>query len=133
MTTEIKTGLAIHCHHDMLVEHCYNFDERVEAIKRTKPKNEVEIRSRLFKILPVEAEKDIPQNYLKACRAWGEADRAWDEAYRAWVEADRARKEADRAREEAYRAWPQESKNAFHKKWCGCKEWNGSEIVFEGG
>ena len=30
----------------------------------------------------------------------------------------------------AYKAWYQESKDAFHKKWCGCSLWNGKELVF---
>ena|SRR4030043_809191 len=94
--SNIKSGFAIHCHHDILVEYCYNYDERVAAIKRDKPQNEQEIRLRLFKLLPDEALKDLPTGYQKAYQEWSQAD-----------------------------------KDAFHKKWCRCKEWDGSEIIFK--
>lgn len=96
-----KKGWAIHCHHNILIEFCYDYAERKEAIK-DKPVNEVKTRLKLFKILPTEAEKDIPEAYQQAYKAWQQADKAW----------------------------PQIKKDAFHKKWCGCKEWNGKEIVF---
>ena len=105
---KLNSGLAIHCHHDILVDYCYDFNERVEYIKK-KPENEVKTRLRLFKLLPKEAEKDIPSEYVKASRAWAEAYKAWDEADKAWDEAD---------------------KGAFHKKWCGCKEQDGKKLIF---
>ena len=88
-------GFAIHCHHDTLVEYCYDYNERMEYIKNKKAKNEQETRLRLFKILPEKAEKEIP-------KTWRGADEAW----------------------------PQKSKDTFHKKWCNCKSWNGQELVF---
>lgn len=92
---KIKQGFALHCHHNILVEYCYDYDYRVYDIKKDKPQNEQETRLRLFKILPPKVLKDIPKEY-----------------------------------QEADQKWPQESKDAFHKKWCGCSEWNGKEIVF---
>ena len=71
-TNQPQKGFAIHCHHDILVEYCYYYEERVAYIKGNKPQHEQKIRLRLFKILPKEAEKDIPQ-------AWVEADKAWDQ------------------------------------------------------
>lgn len=104
MKNKTKTiqGLAIHVHHDTLVEYCYDYAERVKYIKSDKPKNEQKTRLRVFKILPKEAEADIPKYYF-------EADKAWDEAGK---------------------KWPQKEKDAFHAKWCGCQEWNGKELVF---
>jgi len=107
---QLNKGLAIHCHHKILVEYCYSYAERVTYIKNEKPKNEQKTRLRLFKILPKEAEKDIPKKYV--------------EAYKAWQEAYKARQEADKA-------WSQESKDAFHKKWCGCKKWDGRKLIFK--
>ena len=124
MKNKIKQGFSIHCHHDILAEYCYDYDERVAYIKSDKPKNEIETRLKLFKILPKKALKETPI-------AWQEADKARREAYKAWREADKAWQEADKARKEAYKAWSQKQKDAFHKKWCGCKEWNGKELVFE--
>ena len=132
-----KEGLSIHCHHNILVEYCYDYDERVEAIKKYKPKHEQETRLRLFKLLPQEAIDELPKGLVEAykardeaCKAWVEADKAWVEAYKAWDEADKARAEAGKAWVEAYEAWDKADREAWHKKWCGCKEWNGKEIVF---
>ena len=104
----MKKGLAIHCHHAILLEYCYDYQERVDYIKSDKPKNEQKTRLKLFKLLPKEAEKDIPKYYL-------EAYRKRVEAYLKWEEADLKRGKKD----------------AFHAKWCGCKEWNGKEIIFK--
>ena len=138
-------GFAIHCHHDILVEYCYNYEERVAAIKRDKPLAEQEIRLRLFKILPDEALKDIPLEYREADQKYQEAEQKYQEAEQKWQEADQKYQEAIQNLQEAnqkwqeayqkwqeaYQKWPQADKDAFHKKWCGCKEWNGAEIIFE--
>ena len=100
-----KSGLAIHCHHDILVEHCYDYDQRVEAIKTTKPKNEQGIRLKVFKLLPKEAVDELPNKLVKAYAEWVKAYAEWDKAYR----------------------------EVWHKKWCGCKYWNGNEIIFNRG
>src|SRR3990167_6045180 len=119
-----KIGFAIHCHHDILVERCYNYDERVEYIKKNKLENELKIRLRLFKILPKKSEKDIPERYLKAYAEWEKAYAEWKKANAEWNKAHAERKKADDE-------WPQESKDAFHKRWCGCKEWNGKKLIFQ--
>ena len=83
-----EAGLAIHCRHDVLVEYCYDYNERVEAIKRDKPKSEQEIRLRLFKMLSKEAVNALPDELrrayvgqTKACAKWDEESTKWDEAY----------------------------------------------------
>ena len=102
-------GLSIHCHHAVLVEYCTDYEARVNYIKATKPEHENELRLKLFKLLSNEAFNDLPEKYVKAYADWQKAD-------------------ADR--QKAYADWPIEEKEAFHKKWCGCKEWNGKELVF---
>ena len=116
---KIKQGLSIHCHHDILVEYCYDYKERVEYIESNKPEDEQNTRLRLFELLPEEALKDIPKEYQEADQKRQEAYqyKKWQEAYQKW--------------QEAYQKWPQDSKDAFHKKWCGCEEWNGKELVFK--
>src|SRR3990167_8043285 len=161
-----KIGFAIHCHHDILVERCYNYDERVEYIKKNKLENELKIRLRLFKILPKKSEKDIPERYLKAYAEWEKAYAEWKKANAEWNKAHAERKKADDELEKAHAEWekayvelekayaeckkaddelekayaewkkaddewPQESKDAFHKRWCGCKEWNGKKLIFQ--
>ena len=117
--TKPKKGFAIHCHHDILAEHCYNYQERVDYIKKEKPKEEVKTRLRLFKILPKEALKDIPVYYLKADaerkKAYAERDKAdaerkkadaeWVKAYAEWEKADAERDKADAERVKAYAEW----------------------------
>ena len=44
-----KSGWYWCVHHNILLEWCYNYDERVEAIKTTKPENEVPTRLREFR------------------------------------------------------------------------------------
>ncbi len=114
---KIIKGLSIHCHHDTLFEYCYDYNERVEVIKRDKPKNEQEIRLRLFKMLPQEAIDDLPDRLVKAYVEWSKA----------YVERDKAFAE----RSKAYAEWSKADREIWHKKWCGCKEFNGEEIVFK--
>jgi len=157
---KLKQGLALHVHHDVLVEYCFNYDERVKYIKSDKPKEEQAIRLKVFKILPKEAEKDSPKGYFEAsqkcqeayqkwqeaykkCREayqeWEEAYQKWDEASQKCQEAYQKRKEASQKYQEAYKKWQEayqkwtvKSKDAFHKKYCvkDCP-WNGKELVFE--
>ena len=131
MKVKKVSGFSVHCHHDILVEWCYDYDERVRAIKQTKPKNEIKTRLKLFKLLPKEAIKDIPRGYVEADKKRTEAYQKWVEANKKRDEADKKRDEADEKRTEAYKKWSQKSKDAFHKKWCGCKEYKDGEIQFE--
>ena len=110
-----KTGLSIHCHHDILIEHCYNYDKRVNAIKRDKPQSEQEIRLRLFKLLPKEAIDELPKEFIKATAEYEKAYTEWGKAYT--------------EREKAYTEWA--DKEIWHKKWCGCSEWQNGKISFK--
>ena len=126
-----KSGFSIHRHHDILVEYCYNYDERVEVIKSTKPQNEQEIRLRLFKLLPKKAIDELPYEMVKACAEWDKACAEWDKARAA--EWDKACAKWDKTCAEWGKAdaeWDKADRDNWHKKWCGCKEWNGKEIVF---
>src|SRR3990167_8654401 len=97
-----KQGLSLHCHHDTLIEFCYDYDKRVEYIKKEKPEHEQEIRLRLFKLLPQEAVKEIPENLVKAYaereKAYAEREKAYAEFWKADAEfwkADAEYKKAD--------------------------------------
>lgn len=59
-----NTGIFWHVHHDVLLEYCYSYKERVDFIKRCKPKSERKTRLRLFK--PV---KNVPKWVEKANKA----------------------------------------------------------------
>ncbi len=171
--TNKKQGLSIHCHHNILVECCYDYDERVRAIKEDKPRREQKIRLRLFRLLPQEAIDELPERLNKAyaewkkayaeckkadaeckkadaeCKKayaeWKKADAEWNKAYAEWNKADAECKKADAEWNKADAEWnkadaewnkayaecKKASKEIWHKKWCGCKEWNGEEIKFE--
>ncbi|MBU3953686.1 MAG: hypothetical protein KJ658_16235, partial [Proteobacteria bacterium] len=77
---KIKLGLAIHCHHDILIEFCYDYDKRVKVIKRGKPEDEHEIRLRLFKLLLPEAIAALPEKLKKADAELKKADAEWNKA-----------------------------------------------------
>ena len=123
-------GFAIHCHCDLLIEYCYNYEERAKIIKRDKPPNEQETRLRLFKLLPEEAISELPVElskvWIKWYKAWIKYDGIflkWDEA---WIEWD----EAWRNCEKVYAEWNKIEKEGWHKKWCGCREWRNEKINF---
>ena len=157
MTKQIRKGLAIHCHHGMLIEYCYDSGGRIETIKWEKPQNEIEIRLRLFQILPDEAIKDLSPGLIRAYAQveeaydkWHMADTEWqmaDAELEASAERDTAYAQLDKADAKlegayakakkanvewgiAYAAWGQKDKDTFHKKWCGCKEWRNNHINF---
>ena len=143
----LKRGWGIHCHHSILVEYVYNYDERVKAIK-DKPQNEIKTRLKLFKILPKKALEEIPkacqqawEAYRQAKKVWHQAEKAYRQAKKVWHQAEKACRQADmawhqaekacrQAYQQAWEAWLKVDKEAFHAKWCGCKNWNGEEIVF---
>ena len=101
---KIKKGVYWHGHHKILVEYCYNYQGRVDYIKNDKPEHERKTRLRLFK--PV---KNVPKDLLEARRKYDEAEQKYDEAWKKYI--------------------PYFEK--LHKTECGCKEWNGQEIVFK--
>src|SRR3990167_9166809 len=105
----MNKGFYWHVHHDNLVEWCYNYQERVEAIKE-KPKNEIKTRLRLFK--PIKDVKALPKELFEAYKKRYEGYEKWYEAHKKWDEACK-------------KFMPK--LEALHKKDCGCKEWNGKE------
>ena len=110
-------GFFWHIHHDILLEWSDNIEERFEAVRKDKPKNEIKTRLRLIK--PVD-EKLLPIEFAKAYKAW---DKAWNKARaKAW---DKARAKADKARVK-YKP----EIEALHAKECGCREWDGTRIIF---
>ena len=90
-------GLAFHCHHDNLFEYVTDYDERVKYIKNKKPKDEQELRLRLFKMIPDEMIPGKNSKEWKAYRKAGEADSKAMEAY------DNARKAYEEW--EVYKEW----------------------------
>ena len=127
------TGMFWHCHHDELCEYVYDYQGRVDFIKNNKPKKEIKTRLKLFKKVKGKLPKELVEAWKKydearekcdeAREKWDEAREKWDEAVEKYVEA---REKYNEAREK-YKLQIEK----LHKKECGCKEWNGEEIIFE--
>ena len=143
--SEVKSGFSIHCNHDILAAHCYDYDERIRYIKKTKPKNEQEIRLRLFKLLPQEAIDEIPKEFVEASVEYGKAEKKlakalgesskrspdYGKAERDFKEACNKWRYAYHDFSEAYAKWLPSTRKDWHTKWCGCKEWQNGRINFE--
>ena len=123
-------GLSIHCHHNTLVEYCYDYKERVHAIKTTKPTNEIPTRLKLFKLLPEEAIAELPERLKKTYAELEKAGAEWKKTYAELEKADAEWKKTYAEWKKAYAEWKPQAQKVWHDKWCGCKEWNGEEIVF---
>ena len=106
------TGMFWHCHHDILCEWVYDYQERADYIKTKKPENEIETRLRLFKKI----KGKLPKEYVEA----------WEKYVEAW-------KKYVEAGKKYFKAWKKFKPEieALHKKECGCKEWNGETLIFE--
>ncbi len=80
----VKSGLAFHVHHDKLIEFCTDYDDRVRYIKANKPADEVDLRLRLFQLIPAERlpgrESAEWAAYVEAWAAYVKARAAYDEA-----------------------------------------------------
>ena len=77
-------GIFWHVHHeDELLEYCYDYDERVRFIKENKPKNEQELRLRLFQ--PVKGKLPVV-----VVRTWAAYQKAWVAYNRAVAAYDKA-------------------------------------------
>ena len=131
---QVKSGFFWHIHHEILLEHSGNINERVAYIKSYKPKDQIEIRLRLMK--PVKGE--LPQEVVKAGKVYGEAENAYNEAGKAYNEARNAYDEAWNAYDEARKAWEealQRNKGVIeelHRKECPNCPWDGKTIFPKG-
>ena len=116
----ISQGLAFHVHHDTLVEYCYNYNERIINIKNSKPKDEQELRLRLFKLIP---EDRLPGKDSLEWEAYCKARETWEP----YVETWEARAKTWRAYFEKYDVEFQ----ALHKELCPNCPWDGVTIFPE--
>jgi hypothetical protein len=80
-------GWAAWVHHDVHVEYCYSFAERIKAIKKTKLQHEQAVRLAALTVIP---ETCVPAQYVQAWQAWQalvQARRAWDQTWDAYEQA----------------------------------------------
>ena len=113
----MKSGLAFHCHHNTLVEFVYDYDERVEYIKASKPPSEQKLRLKLFHLIPTDL---IPGLNSAKWKAYDKAEEAYDEAGEACGKA-----------EEAYFKKFGKELELLHEKLCPDCPWDGYTIFKE--
>ena len=134
---EVQKGFFWHVHHEVLIEWCYNYNERASFIRTDKRENEQETRLRLFKpvkgTLPREvveawqANVKAGQISSKAWRAYYKAGQFRDKEWRAYVKAGQAHSRAWRALDEALRK-NMPAIEALHRKECHNCPWDGKTI-----
>ena len=110
-------GFAFHCHHGELVEYVTDYNDRVKYIKKHKPKEEQEVRLRLFKMIP---EDRLPADLIKASEARAKAWEACVKAREACVKARETRAKA------IIKYTPELEK--LHKELCPDCPWDGYTI-----
>ena len=117
---KIISGMYFHCHHDVLCEWVYDYQKRVDYIKREKPKEEIKTRLRLFK----KVKGKLPEEFVEAEKKCVEAWKKYDKAKKKFIEAEKKCVEA-------WKKYAPEIEK-LHKKECGCKEWKNGQINFLG-
>jgi len=128
-----KTGFAFHVHHDVLMEYCTDYEERVNYIKEHKPRGEQEIRLRLFQLI---SPARLPRPLVKAGEAYAKTREAYHKALEAHHKACEARAYAkageayDKAWEACAKAWEayKPQINELHKELCPDCPWDGKTI-----
>src|SRR3990167_6773417 len=135
--TKIISGMAVHCHHKILFEYCYNYQERVDYINQHKPENERKVRLERFKMLTEEQVAMLPIKFVGAREKYAEAWKEYAEAREKFVEAWKEHAEANKKRAHAEKTYIEAEKKykplleEAHRKIFGFKEWNGTEMVFK--
>ena len=114
-----------HLHHDILLESLTEpLKNRINFIKKEKPKNEIKLRLKLFR--PFKGK--LPVKTAKALEAYDKALEAYDKAREAY---DKAREAYDKAWEVYDKTLNSVTVKKLHKKECGCG-WNGKTIFTKG-
>jgi len=114
----------------ILLEWCHSYEERAAFIRTDKAKDEQELRLRLLK----EVRGTIPDEVVKAGRAFDKARRAYDKAARAYYGARQVYDKARRAYAKARQAYFKAIRNnlpaieALHKEECTDCSWDGHTI-----
>ena len=113
-------GMFWHVHHDQLLEYCYGYGERVRCIKENKPKDERELRLRLFQLV----KGKLPVAVIKARTAYDKAQTAYIKARTAYIKAQTA---YDKALQNNVVAIEK-----LHRKECQSCPWDGKTIFRKG-
>lgn len=118
----MTSGLYWHCHHDVLLELAYDYEERVKYITEQKPADERELRLRLFQ--PVHG---VLPEIDKARADYDKADADYDKAD---ADLNKARADYDKARADLNKARADHKHEIeeLHKQECPDCPWDGYTI-----
>jgi len=155
-----KHGLYWHLHHNILLEYCYDYDERVRYIKANKPPDEIDERLRLFQPvkgkLPIRIERAVEMFVNMNVDPSKTSDKVWKACnelglayFRLAMDGDvEARETCIKAQKDYSMAWEnhcgaeliyldellkiyRSAIEKLHDKECpGCL-WDGKKLVFE--
>ena len=124
---EIKKGFFWHVHHEVLVEWCFDYDERDRYIRSYKPLTEQKTRLRLFR--PVRGK--LPKEVIKARQALNETWQAINKAWRAHDKAGQVLNKQVLNTEQVLNKALKENMlkiEALHREECPNCPWNGHTI-----
>jgi len=129
MTT--KSGFAFHCHHETLVEWTYDYNDRVEYIKSEKSEEEIELRLRLFQMIP---EDRIPTGLRNALEVYKKAQKVYenvldscDKAQKVYDKAQKVYGKAGKVYDKAWMAY-KDHFITLHTELCPDCPWDGWTI-----
>ena len=117
-----NSGLAFHSHHDRLHEFVYDYKERAMSIKANKPKEEQELRLRLFKLIPLNR---LPLALRKVAAEWEKAYAEWKKAECEKTDAECEKVAAEWRKSDAEYNLQLEK---LHEEICPNCPWDGSTI-----
>ena len=133
-----KVIFAWHVHHNVLIELLTEpIENRIKYIKKFKPKNEIELRLKLLKVVKGELPKEFVEAWQKYYETWQEYVEVWQKYDKAKQKYDEIWQEYDEARQKHNEAWHEyievckkyESQIlALHEKECPNCSWNGKTI-----
>ena len=140
-----KVIFAWHVHHNVLIEPLTKpIENRIKYIKKFKPKNEIELRLKLLKVVKGKLPKEFVEAWQKYYETWQEYVEVWQKYDKAkqkydeiWQEYDEAMQKYDEAWQKCYEALQEcvevykkyESQIlALHRKECPNCSWNGKTI-----
>lgn len=137
------SDLYWHVHHDVLIEYCYDAEERITYIESSKPPEEVETRLRLMK--PVqgmlggyklldEGHKLLAEGdklLAEGGKLWAEGGKLWDEGGKLWDEGDKLLAESNKLLAEWRASCTPGEIEALHALECPNCPWDGKTIFPE--
>ncbi len=122
-------------HHSIIAEWSHDVMERVEYVKKEKPKNEIDIR--LWNMCYLSEER-LPKELVEAVKTYEEAWMTWEEAlkmtcWESWNTYEEARKTVEEAKKTYNKILQISSPQILNliKELVPDTAWDGKELVFK--